>query len=49
VWQNWSAKLEYNYMDFGKRSFAFPAVEFNSIFIDQQMHVVKLGISYSFH
>jgi outer membrane immunogenic protein len=49
VWQNWSAKLEYNYMDFGKRSFAFPAVEGEPILIDQQMHVVKLGISYSFH
>ena len=48
VYQNWSAKLEYNYMDFGKTGLAFPNVEGESVTLDQQVHVVKLGISYSF-
>lgn len=43
---NWSAKLEYNYMDFGNDRASFgPGDAFN---IDQQMHVVKAGINYRF-
>lgn len=43
---NWSAKLEYNYMDFGNDRASFgPTDAFN---IDQQMHVVKAGINYRF-
>jgi outer membrane immunogenic protein len=49
VYHNWTAKLEYNYMDFGKTSTSFPAIEPESLTIDQQVHVVKLGISYLFH
>jgi outer membrane immunogenic protein len=49
VYHNWTAKLEYNYMDFGKRGIAFPAIEPESLTLDQQVHVVKLGISYLFH
>jgi outer membrane immunogenic protein len=42
----WSAKLEYNYMDFGTRSYAFaPGI---STDIDQQIHAVKFGINYKF-
>jgi outer membrane immunogenic protein len=49
VWQNFTAKLEYNYMDFGKKFVAFPAIEGEPVGIRDQLHVVKLGLSYLFH
>jgi outer membrane immunogenic protein len=47
---NWSAKGEYNYMDFGKKSvlfdpFASGLIPFD---IDQQIHVFKFGFNYRF-
>jgi outer membrane immunogenic protein len=42
----WSAKLEYNYMDFGTRNYSF-APGFSTD-IDQQIHAVKFGINYKF-
>ena len=42
----WSAKLEYNYMDFGSRTVSF-APGFSTD-IDQQVHAVKLGVNYKF-
>jgi outer membrane immunogenic protein len=49
---NWSAKVEYNFMDFGDREVRFVDTlglgldtRFN---IDQQVHVVKAGINYRF-
>jgi outer membrane immunogenic protein len=49
---NWSAKIEYNFMDFGDRDITFVDTfglgldtRFN---IDQQIHVVKFGINYRF-
>jgi outer membrane immunogenic protein len=44
---NWSAKLEYNYMDFGRYGLAIDNPTDRTI-IDQQVHVVKLGINYRF-
>ena len=48
--RNWSVKLEYNYMDFGKASVSFK--DGNSGFfseeIHQQVHVVKAGLNYHF-
>lgn len=41
---NWSAKVEYNYMDFGTDRFALPA----STDIDTQVHAVKFGLNYRF-
>jgi outer membrane immunogenic protein len=43
---NWSAKLEYNYMDFGTRAVSFTPG--TSTDIDQQIHAVKFGINYKF-
>ena len=40
---NWSAKGEYNYMDFGKKT-----VNDDGLVIDQDIHVVKFGINYRF-
>ncbi len=49
---NWSAKLEYNYMDFGRENVNFSGAFAGSTFtdrIDQQVHVVKAGINYRFN
>jgi outer membrane immunogenic protein len=51
--QNWSAKIEYNFMDFGTDRVAFSRVDGGvpSTFpldIDQHIHVVKIGINYRF-
>jgi outer membrane immunogenic protein len=57
LWRNWSAKLEYNYMDFGTETInAATTVCLNGqcskkdirVDIDEHMHVVKLGINYRF-
>jgi outer membrane immunogenic protein len=42
----WSAKLEYNYMDFGNEAVSF-APGFATD-IDQQVHAFKFGINYKF-
>jgi outer membrane immunogenic protein len=43
---NWSAKLEYNYMDFGSKNVSFfPGTSTN---IDQQVQEVKFGVNYKF-
>jgi outer membrane immunogenic protein len=41
---NWSAKLEYNYLDFGKDSIAAPI----GIQADTQVHLFKAGLNYRF-
>jgi len=53
-WNNWSTKVEYNYMDFGSRSlrfvnsippaFAIPAPGN----VDQKIHAIKFGLNYRF-
>jgi outer membrane immunogenic protein len=43
---NWSAKLEYDFADFGNRAVSFaPGTSTN---IDQQVHMVKFGVNYKF-
>ncbi len=41
---NWSAKLEYNYLDFGNERIAAPI----GVDADTQAHLVKLGLNYRF-
>lgn len=46
---NWSGKIEYNYLDFGKGSidFSYPTQDLIVHFpIDQNLHVVKFGVNY---
>jgi outer membrane immunogenic protein len=43
---SWSAKLEYNFMDFGDKAVSFAPGR--STDIDQQIHAVKLGVNYKF-
>jgi outer membrane immunogenic protein len=42
---NWSAKIEYNYLDFGKDTYTFGAFPID---VDTQVHLVKAGINYRF-
>lgn len=44
---SWSAKLEYNFMDFGRENVNFTGGFTTAI--DQQVHVVKAGINYRFN
>jgi outer membrane immunogenic protein len=46
----WSAKVEYNYMDFGTRNYvwATPVVFGTSTDIRQSLHAIKFGINYRF-
>ena len=47
---NWSVKLEYNFMDFGRESITFNGLPGTFNFdIDQHVHVFKVGINYRFH
>jgi outer membrane immunogenic protein len=51
-WNNWSAKLEYDYMDFGTRNFSF-AGPFGLTFINnedvrERVHVIRGGVNYRF-
>jgi outer membrane immunogenic protein len=47
--QNWSAKLEYQFYDFGSSSFTIPTglAQFGSFRTDD--HVVKVGLNYRFN
>lgn len=55
--RNWSAKLEYDYMDFGTRTFVltttgtlFGANNSNNLSVDvrERVHVIKAGLNYRF-
>lgn len=55
---NWTAKIEYNYMDFGDDTYNIPvtaavgggpSVTFNApVDIDQKIHAMKIGVNYKF-
>jgi outer membrane immunogenic protein len=48
-YDNWSAKIEYNYLGFNTGNFTFTDVTgsfFLNNSIQQQLHVVKAGINY---
>jgi outer membrane immunogenic protein len=49
---NWSAKLEYNYMDFGTRGVRFASPTATLTFLDanirERIHLVKVGVNYRF-
>ena len=43
----WSAKLEYNYIDFGKDDFSFPLGGGSaSVAVQEKVHLVKAGLNY---
>jgi outer membrane autotransporter protein len=43
--RGWSAKLEYDYLDFGNQSLTFPNVGSTVVFTTQ-VHEIKLGVNY---
>ena len=48
---NWSAKIEYNYLDFGTRAVRFAdttGILFFDTNIRESIHVAKVGINYRF-
>jgi outer membrane immunogenic protein len=54
ITQNWSAKIEYNYMDFGTKNVLFGTITRDGPIADdpasvrQQLHAVKFGLNYRF-
>jgi outer membrane immunogenic protein len=50
LWKSLSAKIEYNYLDFGTDRVSFPAGAFGTYVgdIDETIHVVKVGLNYRF-
>src|SRR6266851_8827093 len=50
VWQNWSVKLEYDYLDFGSRTVNFNDALLGTanISVSQRISEVKLGVNYRF-
>ncbi|MGA7450947.1 MAG: porin family protein, partial [Rhodoplanes sp.] len=53
-WDNWSAKVEYDFYDFGTRNLTFPGTIFGvpevvpGINIKKTISTVKFGINYRF-
>jgi outer membrane immunogenic protein len=46
---NWTAKIEYNYMDLGTKSYQFTNFDgFGNFDITQRLHLIKFGINYHF-
>ena len=56
VTSNWSAKIEYNYLDFGSETIHFPGLASalsirnlsDEVSIRQRIHLVKAGVNYRF-
>ena len=58
VFGNWSAKIEYNYMDFNDRTENFPVIRsnaapiINGLFdrfdLTSRVHTIKFGVNYRF-
>ena len=50
VWENWSVKLEYDYLDFGSRTVTFndPLLGPANISVSQRISEVKPGVNYRF-
>jgi len=49
---NWSAKLEYNFMDFGHKSFLFTELAeggASPVSVKQQLHTITFGVNYRFN
>ena len=52
-YDNWSWKIEYNYMDFGSKNISLSTTAFGTTFtggvdVDTDIHVVKFGLNYRF-
>ena len=45
---NWTAKLEYDYIDLARRTYALGDFGLPNLNVDPDIHVVKLGLNYRF-
>ena len=45
---NWSAKIEYNYIDFGTKDLLFVGLADSPASVKQQLHTIKFGVNYRF-
>lgn len=45
---NWTAKVEYNYLDFGSNTYTFAAPAVGAA-IDSQVNLLKVGVNYKFN
>ena len=44
--QSWSAKVEYDYLGFGNKSYDFAGF---GTTVDAQVHLLKVGVNYQLH
>src|SRR5260370_33356268 len=53
LWNSWTMRLEYDYLDFGSRSVAMSNIATGqfaeNILVRQKAHEVKLGLNYLFN
>jgi outer membrane immunogenic protein len=56
IFSNWSAKIEYNYLDFGTENYSLtlpasvnPGGVANNIDVRERIHLVKFGLNYRFN
>jgi outer membrane immunogenic protein len=53
LWNSWTLRLEYDYLDFGSCSFAMPNIATGAfaedVVVRQKAHQVKLGVNYLFN
>src|SRR6266852_6365571 len=53
LWNNWSLRLEYDYLDFGSRTFALSnsatGMFVENVTVGEKAHEVKLGLNYLFN
>jgi opacity protein-like surface antigen len=53
LWRSWTLKLEYDYLDFGSRSYAMTSITTGAftenVTVRQKAHEVKLGLNYLFN
>jgi outer membrane immunogenic protein len=46
--QNWTAKVEYNYLDFGNQTYSFAPIAVGATGIDTTVNLIKAGVNYKF-
>jgi high affinity Mn2+ porin len=46
---NWTAKLEYNYIDLARQTYSLAAYGLPTVEVDPKIHAVKLGLNYRFN
>jgi high affinity Mn2+ porin len=45
---NWTAKVEYNYIDLGTKTYSLDIPAQSTLVVDPKVHIVKIGLNYRF-